>query len=90
MVAFGVLLRTGARVCCSDGGAGWLRDVHWDPQARAPHWLVVEMVDAGRREVMVPAERMLACGYDTIFLDLTRAELAAVLANLLDRLPGGG
>jgi len=69
------LTRVGARVSCSDGWAGTLAQWVQDPRTGQTTHLVIE-VSPSHRATTVPVIHVMAVGYDTVFLDMKRSQLA--------------
>lgn len=67
----------GTRVACCGGWAGTLRGALTAPHTSRVTHLVIEITSSVPTTCVVPVEHVIAAGYETIFLDLTRARLAS-------------
>lgn len=66
--------QTGFKINCRDGWVGTLKRLVVNPVSGRVTHLVIESLSP-TTQVMVPVEHCLTIGYETIFLNLTSAQL---------------
>lgn len=66
--------RVGSRVSCADGWAGTVAQWVQDPGTGRTTHLVVHVAPS-QKPATVPVSRVMAVGYDTVFLDMQRSQL---------------
>ncbi|NOZ26696.1 MAG: hypothetical protein GXP39_01405 [Chloroflexi bacterium] len=68
--------QVGVKISCRDGWAGTLKRLIVDLNTGRTTHLVIETV-APSGDVVVPVRHVVATGYESVFLDLSSAQLAA-------------